>query len=592
MPVGLDVSAEVLRLGFAPLRAATGGGVRHGTEAYVFVFDVEHLMSRQHFFETASFGVFTAAAPDRMSWKYPNPRAYRFPLQNIGHAARVFAMACGVPDTAPDGMPPPNRIPHLVPRTSHLVPRTSHPTTTGTATRGTGRSMSGTRPAPGLRTNRNWQKLWLGQAVSQFGDFVFDTTLVLWVGAEIAAGASYAPAAVSGVLIAAAVPTVLVGPLAGVYADRWNRRRTMMAADLVRAALVGLLVVVSVVGSAWSVGLRLALVYTVVALSSVAAQFFNPSRFATIGAVVAEADQPQAYSLATASANSAAVLGPPLAAPLLFSVGAQWALVVNAASFLVSFACIAWTRIDADGPAARPVGKASGLRAELAESWRFIAASPVLRTVTVTLVVYTFGVGLITVLEIFFVAENLHADADWVGTLNGALGAGSVLGALLAPRLMRRTGTYRLLSWGVLVTAVLVGLFARSSSVWVAVAVIGLIGVPLALVNTVLGPIILAETPAGMLGRVSAAINPLVFLASVSSMVIAGLLASALSPDFSVTVLGVGFHRTDTIFLASGLIMVCAGLYAVSRVRSVEAAPGRAARPAAGGAVPAGEAAQ
>ncbi|MYV47700.1 MFS transporter [Streptomyces sp. SID2888] len=208
-----------------------------------------------------------------------------------------------------------------------------------------------------------------------------------------------------------------------------------------------------------------------------------------------------------------------------------------------------------------------------------------------TLVIYTFGVGMITVLETFFVKENLHADASWVGTLNGALGAGSVVGALIAPKLMKKTGNYRLMSWGVLITAVLVGLFARSSSVGVAVVVIGLIGVPLALVNTVLGPIILAETPTGMLGRVSSAINPLVFLASVSSMLISGLLASALSPRFSATILNVHFHRIDTIYLAGGLIMVCAGLYAVTRVRSIEAAPDHLAQPAIDGAVPAEESA-
>ena len=90
---------------------------------------------------------------------------------------------------------------------------------------------------PGLRGNRNWLLLWLGQSVSITGDYVFDTTVVLWIATVIAKGQPWAPAAVGGVLIAAAVPALLVGPFAGVYVDRWDRHRTMLVADACRAAL-------------------------------------------------------------------------------------------------------------------------------------------------------------------------------------------------------------------------------------------------------------------------------------------------------------------------------------------------------------------
>jgi MFS family permease len=76
-------------------------------------------------------------------------------------------------------------------------------------------------PLRGLRHNRNWRMLWLGQAVSLVGDFVFNTTVVLWVATVIADGQSWAPLAVGAVLIAAAAPILLVGPFAGVFVDRW-----------------------------------------------------------------------------------------------------------------------------------------------------------------------------------------------------------------------------------------------------------------------------------------------------------------------------------------------------------------------------------
>jgi MFS family permease len=89
-----------------------------------------------------------------------------------------------------------------------------------------------------LAGNRNWRLLWIGQAVSLTGDSFFDITVLLWVATVLARGQPWAPAAASGVLIAEAVPVLAVGPVAGVWVDRWNRRRTMLASDACRAAVI------------------------------------------------------------------------------------------------------------------------------------------------------------------------------------------------------------------------------------------------------------------------------------------------------------------------------------------------------------------
>ena len=66
-----------------------------------------------------------------------------------------------------------------------------------------------------MLVNRNYAKLWYGQAVSAIGDTVFGTTLVLWVSQVLARGSPWAPAAVSGILVAAGAAIALVGPVAG-----------------------------------------------------------------------------------------------------------------------------------------------------------------------------------------------------------------------------------------------------------------------------------------------------------------------------------------------------------------------------------------
>src|ERR1017187_1588310 len=75
-------------------------------------------------------------------------------------------------------------------------------------------------PAAGLGRNRKYQRVWLAGAVSGFGDVVFVTAAGVWVGTIIARGQTWAPLAVSGVLIAEMIPAVLLGPIGGVYADR------------------------------------------------------------------------------------------------------------------------------------------------------------------------------------------------------------------------------------------------------------------------------------------------------------------------------------------------------------------------------------
>lgn len=170
-------------------------------------------------------------------------------------------------------------------------------------------------PAAGLGRNRNYQRVWFSGAVSGFGDVVFWTATLVWVGAIIARGHTWAPLAVSGVLLAETVPALLLGPIGGVYADRWDRRRTMLATDLARASIIGLLLLLPAFGGQLTIGFKLGIIYAAVLLESAFSQFFRPARFAVFGTVVADPDRERAGSIAQGTDATAAILGPPLAAP-------------------------------------------------------------------------------------------------------------------------------------------------------------------------------------------------------------------------------------------------------------------------------------
>ena len=193
------------------------------------------------------------------------------------------------------------------------------------------------RSQSSLLRNRNWRLLWLGQSVSATGDMVFTMTVVLWIATIIARGQPWAPAAASGALLATAAPVLVVGPLAGVFVDRWDRRRTMLAADAARCALISSLLIVPLLraphprGRATRDPVRRA--RRVQLLRGVP----QPVRLAVLGAIVPQEQQPAASGQLSAAFSTAQVIGPPIAAPLLITFGVQWALILNAASFAFSF---------------------------------------------------------------------------------------------------------------------------------------------------------------------------------------------------------------------------------------------------------------
>jgi MFS family permease len=434
------------------------------------------------------------------------------------------------------------------------------------------------QPRSGLRHNRDWRKLWLGQAVSLVGDSMFDITMLLWVATVIARGRPWAPAAATGVLMAAAVPVLAVGPVAGVFVDRWNRRRTMLAADAFRLVLIISVLAVPAIGHAFGTGPELTAVYLAVGLESGAAQFFNPSRLAIMGRIVSTpGDRAKASGLLQATGSLAAIIGPPAAAPLFFASGARWALIADALSFAGSLAAIAAMRVpEAGRPEAAgldPAGTAlaaappAGFRQEFLAGARFFASSRVLVALCGGVVITTLGTGALNALEVFFVTGNLHTAARWLGVVYAATGAGAVLGALLGGWAAARIGAARVFYLGLIGGGIVLGAFSRLGQFSVAVAVVALAGLMFGAINAAVPPLFLAVIPQQLIGRVMAIFNPLQQLAGLTSMALAGFLASTALRSLHADIAGVTFGPMDTIFGFSALLITVAGFAVIVPLR-------------------------
>jgi MFS family permease len=415
--------------------------------------------------------------------------------------------------------------------------------------------------------NANFTRLFWATAISSVGDFVFDTTLILWISTRLLAGQAYAPAAVSGVLVAVAVGTIAIGPFAGVFVDRWDKRRTMMVSDLGRAGLVGALgVVAALPAGTLPVGVSLTLIYVVVMLSTGVGQFFNPARFTIIGDILERDDERARGSGLTQSVGyTAAVIGPPLAAPLLFQAGPYLALFINAASFVGSFLLVRAIRVTpaAETAPAPATPSAARFLSEFRSGLAYSGRTPIVRGLIIAVVTVTLGAGAINALMVFFVTDNLHSPADLFGTMGMGEGLGAIAGTLTAAWFCRRLGDIRVVSFGLLACGVGVVTLARLEDLWWAVAVLAILGIPMGAVNVALSPILLRSVPRELLGRVAGIINPVQYLASMVAALGAGWLASTVLRDFHRTLGPVTFGRIDTIFTVSGLLVVLGGVYAL-----------------------------
>lgn len=428
--------------------------------------------------------------------------------------------------------------------------------------------------------NRDYTRLWYGQAISVVGDFVFSTTLVLWVATDLAQGQPWAPAAVSGVLLAIGAAVLFVGPLAGVFVDRWDNLRTMLSTEVVRGALVVFLTVMSLLpDGTLPVGAWLGVIYVVVFSLNAAGQFFGPARLAVIRDIVTgDADRARAAGIAQATAGTAAIIGPPLAAPLLFTIGLQWVLLFNAASYVVSYFAIRSVRLDRAAPPAETRQRA-GLLSDFTAGLRVFAGSKFLVALLVIAVIGQCGMGALNTLNVFFLTDNLHASSQLYGYLGTALGAGGIVGALCAGRVVQWIGAKATTWVGLMVGGALVVVYSRQTGFVAGVVLLIVLIVPITMLNTALTPLLLASAPKEYLGRVLAVFYPITQLSAMLAALLAGWLASSALRDLSGSLAGVAFGRIDAIFTVAGLLVIVAGVYArlalPQRAAQPEPAPSR-----------------
>lgn len=435
---------------------------------------------------------------------------------------------------------------------------------------------------PGMLINRNFGLLLGGQTISFFGDLMLTTTLVIWIAKGLTANLSWSPVAVSGVLVATAAPTLFVGLFAGVFVDRANKRRLILWMDALRTVIVALLALGAgafplpfVPGGALPLFWTLGAIFAVVILVNVGEQFFRPSQMALIQDIVPAEHQAQAMGTMQAASSLAVILGPSVAAPLYAAYGPIWAILIDAATFAISFLLVLAIRMSRAG-ALSPVAGApasaprAGFWSELGAGFRFYFSNRVLVTLLVSVVIAMAGAGALNTLDIFFATQNLHASTAMYGFIGGVMGLGTIVGAIVIGMLAQRVGLARTLWLSMFAFGIVVIVLSRVTSYEIALAIFAVTGVLNAGLNTAFAPIMMRETPQDMMGRVMSIFMPSLNVGLLASTAIIGYLAGVAMRNFHEVVFGWTFETIDTIWLVGGVLMALSGLMIMVGLRGVD----------------------
>jgi len=349
-----------------------------------------------------------------------------------------------------------------------------------------------------LATNGAFSAMWLGQVISSLGDRVHQVALVFLV----ARATNSSPLALGLVFAAMTIPTTLVGPLAGAMVDRWNRKWVMVGSDLIRAAIVALIPVVSGI----SVGLVVILVFALAAVSS----FFRPARAAALPQVVPDRDLLTANSAMWVADTVSDLVGYGLGGLFVAFLGSSLALAfwVDGASYLASAALVAGVTIPPIVRVAMSDAEpAASIRKDMAEGWHFLRSESVLMATTVQAAIAEYGLGALTALSPLLVASlalgGLDAPAAY-GFFETSMGVGLVAGGVVLGALAARLpkGPAIISAF----TALGVMLVALALTGTLALALVLAAGIGLANVTFVVPSqtIFQQRTPGDVLGRVIA----------------------------------------------------------------------------------------
>ena len=409
-------------------------------------------------------------------------------------------------------------------------------------------------PSPALRDVPGYGRFWWAASVSSFGDYF--TTLAIQVMIVTAlAGSAADVGLVNG---ARWLPYMLFGLVAGAMIDRLRRRPVMIVADLVRAALLMMVPALALTHhlSVWALA-------GFMAVFGLASLFGDAATQAFVPRVVPRALLTRAHAGIDQSLAVAQTSGPALAGGLVSLVGAPWAVIVDAGSYLFSAVMLSGIRLDE--PKAMVTERGSIWR-EVGEGLTFVYRHRTLAPLAIGTHAWFVCNGMAGAIFVPFVLQTLHLPALAVGLALSAAGVGGLTGSLLAMRLGERFGAGRVMIGCQVLTGAAFGIIAAALTGWSAWLCLGIgqfaFGLSIGAENANTLGYRQSVTPDALQGRMNATMRSINRAMVVFAAPLGGLLADTIG------------YRQALCWAAAGFVLV-ALLLSVTPLRDARLEPHR-----------------
>ena len=356
--------------------------------------------------------------------------------------------------------------------------------------------------------NRSFTLLWVGQLISSMGSAL--TTLAASILVYRITGSALS---VGLMLIATSGPTIVVGLMAGVFVDRYDRKRIMVVSDVIRGLLIASIPILIPTGIIW--------LYVIVALTSAITQFFDSAHASILPEIASDEELAAANALMAISSVGSTMIGFAAAGLIVSNLSVEWAFYIDALSFGLSAALIWFTALPSldlvEDTSLRAIGQnlGTGLRA--------VAKIPILRSLFIVVIPIFLIFGLQNALLLPFAIDVLGGTEFHFGLQQAAEAVGVALGSLLMARLADRIREGQWLAISFLLMAVDSIAYSYSSTIAMGILLIGVSGFVNAPSFIGRQLVIQRATPREMRGRVNSAFFVVRDVMFVLGMALAGL---------------------------------------------------------------------
>jgi len=388
------------------------------------------------------------------------------------------------------------------------------------------------------------RRVWFAQVISLFGDFLALFAVIAVVTFRMRGSA----AQVTGLQIAYMMPIVFVGPIAGVFVDRWPLKPTLVSSDLIRAVLALLLIPST---SVWHV-------YFVLAALSCVSAFFGPAQQVTIRAHVPIHGLMAANALMQIAFMGSRIIGPATAGAIVATFTPRVCYLFDVLSFIISAALIGSVTIVRPATMKAPEGSSSyrihQIWKDMTEGMSFVLHHAAILFFVIAMAAGLFTIGCFGPLISIWVRDTLQASPRLFGMVSGNVGVGMLIGTQVVRQLAKRfTDTTLVLAGlagiggGVLLLGAVPHIAAALMSTFIIGFAFGAIMVPAQ-------TLIQRETPHDMLGRVGSTNASVIFLGQILGLAASGVLAQFVGVRvvfFLCAALSVGLAAGGQVFLST-----------------------------------------